>query len=203
MWNARLDDSQAGIKSARINVNLSYEDDTTLMAEIEEKLKSLLMRVKVESEKLSLASNSTFIKLRLWHPVPSLYGIEGEKVEAVTEFLFLGSKITADNDCRHEIKRCVLLVRKVMTNVESILKNKDIMLLNQVLESSYVFSSNHIQIRELDNKQGWAPKNWCFWILVLEKILESPLDCMEIKPVNPKGNPPWNSLKSLMLKLKL
>ena len=75
------------------------------MAEIEEKLKSLLMRVKVESEKLSLASNSTFIKLRLWHPVPSLYGIEGEKVEAVTEFLFLGSKITADNDCSREIKR--------------------------------------------------------------------------------------------------
>ena len=86
-----------------------------------------------------MASNSTYIKLRLWHPAPSLNGIEGGNVEAVTDFLFLGSKITADNDCRHEIKRCVLLVRKVMTNLESVLKTKDIMLLNKVLESKLWF----------------------------------------------------------------
>ena len=107
------------------------------MAEIEEELKSLLMRVKWRVKKM--ASNSTYIKLRLWHLVPSLYGIEGENVEAVTDFLCLGSKITADNDCRHEIKRCVLLVRKVMTNLESVLKTKDIMLLNKVLESKLWF----------------------------------------------------------------
>ena len=138
MWNARLDDSQAGIKITRININLNYEDDTTLMAEIEEELKSLLMRVWKWRVK-KMASNSTYIKLRLWHPAPSLYGIEGGNVEAVTDFLFLGSKITADNDCRHEIKRCVLLVRKVMTNLESVLKTKDIMLLNKVLESKLWF----------------------------------------------------------------
>ena len=107
-----LDEAQTGIKIAGRDINnLRYADDTTLKRESEEELKSLLMTVKEGREKL--ASNSTFRKLRSWHLAPSLHGIEGEKVEAVTGFIFLGSKITLDGDCSHEIKRCLLLGRKV------------------------------------------------------------------------------------------
>ena len=103
---------------------------------------------------------------------------------------FLGSKITADGDCSHEIKRCLLLVRKVMTNLDSMLKSRDIT--NKGLYGqSCVFSSSHIQLWKMDHKEGCAPKNWCFWTVVLQKTLESPLDCKEIKPVNPKGNQSW------------
>ena len=100
---------------------------------------------------------------------------------------FLGSKITADGDCSHEIKRQLLLGRKAMTNIYSVLKRGDITLLTKVLiVNAMIFS--HVLMWELDHKEGWAPKNWCFWIVVLEKTLESPL---EIKPVNPKGNQFW------------
>ena len=111
-------------------------------------------------------------------------------METVTDFIFLGSKITADGDFSHEIKRCLLLGRKAMRNLDSILTSRDIT--NKGPSSqSYGFSSSHLRMWELDHKKGWALKNWCFWSVVLEKILESSLDCKEIKPVNPKGNQSW------------
>ena len=100
---------------------------------------------------------------------------------------FFGSKITADGDCSHEIKRCLLLGRKVMTKLDSTLKSRDITLLTLITG----FSSNHVWMWELDHKESWALKNWCFWTVVLEKTLESPLDFKEIKPFNPKGNQSW------------
>ena len=122
-------------------------------------------------------------------PITS-WQIDGETLEAVTDFIFWGSKISADGDCSHEIKICLLLGRKVMTNLDSILKGRDIA--NKGPSSqSYGFSSSHIWMWELDNKEGWVPKNWCFWTAVLEKTLESPLDCKEIQPVHSKGNQPW------------
>ena len=124
-------------------------------------------------------------------------------METVADFIFLGSKITADGDCSHEIKRCWLLGRKVMTNLDSILKSRDITLPTKVrLVKSYGFSSSHVLMWELDNKEGWVLKNWCFWIVVLEKTLESPLDC-KIKPVHPKGNQSWIVIRRTMLNLKL
>ena len=118
--------------------------------------------------------------------------IDGETVETVTAFIFLGSKITADGDCSHEVKRCLLLGRKAMTNLDSILKSRDITLPKKVhLSQSYGFSSSHIWKWELNYKESWALTNWCFWTVVLEKTLESPLYCEEIKPVNPKGNQSW------------
>ena len=105
-------------------------------------------------------------------------------------FIFLGSKITEDDDYSHELKR--LLGRKAMTNLDSILKSRDITLPTKVCCSqSYGFSSSHVWMWELDHKEGWGPKNWCFWTVVLEKTLESPLDCKEIQPVHPKGNQSW------------
>ena len=132
MQNVGLDESQALIKIARRNINnLRYAVDTTLMAESEEELNSLLMMVKEESEKFGLKLNIQKTKIMLSNP-NTLWEIEGEKVEAVTDFLFLDSKITADGDCSHEIKRCLLLGSKVMTNLESILKSRDITLLTKV-----------------------------------------------------------------------
>ena len=103
---------------------------------------------------------------------------------------FLGSKITAYGDCSHEIKRCLLLGRKDMTNLDSILKSRGIIFPTKVCQSCG-FSSSHVQMWELDHKEGWALKNWCFLIVVLEKTLESLSVCKEIKPVNPKGNQSW------------
>ena len=126
-----LDEAQTGIKIAGRDINnLRYADDTTLKRESEEELKSLLMTVKEGREKL--ASNSTFRKLRSWHLAPSLHGIEGEKVEAVTGFIFLGFKITADSDCNYEIRRCLLLGRKAVRNLDNALKSRDITLLTKV-----------------------------------------------------------------------
>ena len=116
----------------------------------------------------------------------------GETMETVTDFLFLGSKITADGDCSHEIKRHLLLGRKAMTNLDSTLKSRDITLLTKIhLVKAIVFPVSHVWMWELDYKESWTPKNWCFWAMVLEKILESPLDCKEIRPVHPKGNQSW------------
>ena len=112
-------------------------------------------------------------------------------METVTDFIFLGSQITADGDCSHEIKRLLLLGRKAMTNLDSVFKSKDISLPTEVLIVKLWFSSNHLWMWELDHKEGWLPKNWCFRIVVLEKTLESPLDSKEIKLVNPKGNQSW------------
>ena len=104
---------------------------------------------------------------------------------------FGGSKITADGDCSHEIKKHLLLGRKAMTNLDSIIKSRNITLTTKKPSQSFGFSSSHVWMWELDYKESWAPKNWCFWTVVLEKTLESPLDCKEIQPVNPKGNESW------------
>ena len=126
--NAGLDEAQARIKIAGRNINnLRYADDTTLMTESEEKLKSLLMKVKQESEKVGLKLNIQKTKIVAPGPITS-WQIDGETVETVADFIFLGSKITADGDCSHEIKRHLLLGKKVMTNLDSILKSRDITL---------------------------------------------------------------------------
>ena len=131
MRNARLDDSQAGIKIAGRNINLRDANDTTVMAESEEELKSFLMRVKEESEKAGLKLNIQKTKIMATRPITS-WQIEGGKVEAVTDFIFLGCKITVHGDCGHEIKQHFLLGRKVMTNLDSILKSRDITLPTKV-----------------------------------------------------------------------
>ena len=128
-WAGR---TQSGIKIAGRNINnLIYADDTTLMAESEEELKSLLMKVKEESEKVGLKLNIQKTKIRASRPITSCK-IDGETVETMADFIFLGSKITADGDCSHEIKRCLLLGRKVMTNLDSIFKSRDITLPTKV-----------------------------------------------------------------------
>ena len=120
-------------------------------------------------------------------PITS-WQIDGETVETVSDFIFLGSKITADGDCSHEIKRHLLLGRKVMISLDSILKSSDITLPAKLrLVKAMVFPVVMYRC-ESWTKESWVPKNWCFWTVVLEKTLESPLDCKEIQPVNPKGN---------------
>ena len=132
MRNAGLEEVQAGIKRARININnLRYTDDTTLVVESEEELKSFLMKVKEESEKVGLKLNIQKTKNMASGPVAS-WEIDGETVGTVSDFIFWGSKITADGDCSHEIKRCLLHGRKVMTNLDSILKSRDITLPTKV-----------------------------------------------------------------------
>ena len=132
MRNAGLEETQAGIKIAERNINnLRYADDTTLMAENEEELKSLLMKVKVESEKAGLKLNIQKMKIMASGPITS-WEIDGETVETVSDFILGGFKITADSDCSHEIKRCLLLGRKVMTNPDSIFKSRDITLPTKV-----------------------------------------------------------------------
>ena len=132
MRSAGLEEAQAGIKIARRNRNsLRYADDTTLMAESEEELKILLMKVKEESEKVGLKLNIQKTKIMASSPI-TLWEIDGETVQTVANFMFLGSKITADGDCSHEIKRCFLHGRKVMTNLDKILKSRDITLPTKV-----------------------------------------------------------------------
>ena len=148
MRNAGLDEAQAGIKIARRNIsNLRYVDDTTLMAESEEEVKILLMKVKEESEKVGSKLNIQKTKIMASGPVPS-WQIHGETMETVRDFIFWGSKITADGDCSHEIKRCLLLGRKVMTNLDSILKNRDITLSTEVrLVKAMVFPVVSMDVR--------------------------------------------------------
>ena len=132
MRNAGLEEAQAGTKIAGRNINnLRYADDTTLMAESEEELKSLLMKAKEESEKFGLKLNIQKTKIMASGPITS-WEIDGETVETVPDFIFWGSKITVDGDCSHEIKRCLLLGRKVMTNLDSIFKSRDITLSTKV-----------------------------------------------------------------------
>ena len=143
MRDAGPDEAQAGIRIASRNVNnLRYTDDTTLMAESEEKLKSFLMKVEEESENVGLKLNIQKTKIIASGPITS-WQIDGETMETVTDFNFGGSKITADGDCSHEIKRCLLLGRKAMTNLDSILKSRDIT--NKCPSSqSYGFASSHV-----------------------------------------------------------
>ena len=144
------------------------------MSESKEKLKSLLMKVKEEREKAGLKLGIQKRKIMASGPITS-WQIDGETVETVTDFIFLGSKITEDGDCRHEIRKWLFLGRKAMTNVDSILKSRDITLPTKVhLIKAMVFFSSLIWIWELDHKESWAPKNWCFWTVILEKTLESP-----------------------------
>ena len=127
MRNAGLEEAEAGIKISRKNIsNLRYADDTTVMTESEEELKSFLMKVKEESEKVSLKLNIQKTKIMASGPITS-WEIDGETVETVSDFIFVGSKITADGDCSHEIKRCLLFGRKVMSNIDSLLKSRDIL----------------------------------------------------------------------------
>ena len=190
MRNTGLKEAQAGIKIAGRNINnLRYADDTTLMAESEEEFKSFLMKVKVESEKVGLKLNIQKTKIMASGPITS-WQIDRETVETVSDFIFGGSKITADGDCSHEIKRRLLLGRKGMTNLDSILKSRDITLPTKVhLDKAMVFpivmyGCDSWTIKKAECQRTDAFKLW-FWGVW---CLKSPLDCKEIKPVNPKGN---------------
>ena len=149
------------------------------------------MKVKEESEKVGLKLNIQKTKIMASGPITS-WQIYGETVETLTDFIFLGSNVTADGDYSHEIKRCLLLGRKVMTNPDSIIKSRDITLPTKIhLVKGYGFSSSHVWMWELECKENWTLKNWCFWTVVLEKTLESPLDCKEIQAVHSKGDQSW------------
>ena len=143
MRNAGLEEAQAGIKIAKRNINnLRYADDTTLMAERKKELKSLLIKVKEESEKAGLKLNIQKMNIMASSPITS-WQIDGETMETVTDFIFLGSKITANGDCSHEIKRCLLLGRRAMTNLKSILISRDITT-KVCLVKAMLFSSSHV-----------------------------------------------------------
>ena len=168
MRNARLDEAQARIKVVRRNINiLRYAGDTTLTAESEEELKSLLMEAKEESEKAGLKLNIQKIKIMASGPITSQQ-IDGETMETVTDFLFLGSKITADGDCGHEIKRCLLLGRKAMTNLDSILKSRDITLPTKVrLVKAMVFpvvmyGCESWTVKKAEHRRIDAFELWCW-----------------------------------------
>ena len=191
MWNARLDEAQTGIKIAGRNINnLRYADDTTLMAESEEELKSLLIKVKDESEEAGLKLNIQKTKIMASGHITS-WQLDGETMETMTDSIFLGSKISADGDCSHEIKRRLLFGRKPMTNLDIILKSRHYFADKSQSSQGYSFSGSHVWMWELDRKEDWMLKNWCFWTVVLKKTLESPLDCKEIQLVHPKGDQSW------------
>ena len=155
------------------------------MLESKEKLKSLLMRVKEESEKASLKFNIQKTKIKISGPITSRQ-IEGEKVEAVTNFIFLGSEIIVDSDCSHEIKRHLLLGRKIMTNLDNTLKSRDNPLLTKVhIVKAMVFP---VVMYECESWTIRKAEHQRIWTVVLEKTLESLLDCKNIKPITPKGN---------------
>ena len=163
---------------------------TTLKAKIEEELKNFL-KVKEKSEKSGLKLNLQKTKIMASSPIIS-WQIEEEKMESMTDFIFLDSKITANSVYSQEIKRCLFLGRKVVTNLDSILQSRDITLFNKGPSSQgYGFSSSHVWMWELDYKESWALKNWCFWTVVLEKTFESSLDCEEIQPVHPERDQSW------------
>ena len=155
-----------------------------------EELKSLFMRMKEESEKADLKLNIQNMKIMASGPITS-WQIDGEKVERVAYFLFLGSKITVDDDCRHEIKTCLLPRRKLDKPRQCIKRQRHHLTDKGPSCQSYGFSSSHVWMWKLDHKEGWAMKNWCFQTMVLEKTLESPLDSKEIKPVDSKWNQFW------------
>ena len=168
MGNSRLEETQAGIKIAGRNINnLRYADHTTLMAEHEEELKSLLMKVKKESEKVGLKLNIQKTKIMASGPITS-WQIDGETVETVSDFIFLGSKITADGDCSHEIKRHLLLGKKIMTNLDSILKSTDITLPTKIcLVKAMVFAvvmygCESWTIKKAEHRRIDAFELWCW-----------------------------------------
>ena len=183
MRNARLEEAQAGIKIARRNIsNLRYGDDTTLIAESEEELKSLLMKVKEESAKSGLKLNIQKTKIKASGPITS-WQIDGETVETVRDFIFLGSKVTADGDYSHEIKRRLLLGRKVATNLDSILKSRDIILSTKVrLVKAMVFPV-----------VTYGCESWTIKKAAAAKSLQSCLTLCDPIDSSPPGSPPWDS----------
>ena len=187
MRNAGLEEAQAGIKIAGRNINnLRFADDTTLMAESEQELKSLLMKVKEESERVGLKLNIQKTKIMASGSITS-WQIDGETMETMADFIFLSSKITVDGDCSHEIKRGLLLGRKVMTNLDSIFKSRDITLPIKVrLVKTMVFpvimyGCESWTIKKAEQRRIDAFELWCW-----RRLLRGPLDCKEIQPVNPK-----------------
>ena len=187
MRNAGLEEAETGIKVAGRNINnLRYADDTTLMAESEEELKSFLMKVKEESEKVGLKLNIQKTEIMASGSITS-WETDGETVETVSDFIFLGSKITVDGDCSHEIKRCLLLGRKVMTNLDSILKSRDITLPTKVrLVKAMVFpvvmyGYESWTIKKAEHRRTDAFKLWCW-----RRLLRIPWT--ERRSIDPKGN---------------
>ena len=204
MRNAGLEEAQAGIKIARRNINnLRYADDTTLMAESEEELKSLLMKVKEESEKVGLKLNIQKTKIMASGPITS-WEIDGETVETVSDFIFGGSKITADGDCSHEIKRRLLLGRKVMTNLDSIFKSRDITLPTKVrLVKAMVFpvvmyGCESWTVKKAECRRIDAFELWCW-----RRLLRVPWTARRSNQSILKEISPGISLEGMMLKLKL
>ena len=204
MRNDGLDEAQAGIKIAERNINnLRYADDTTLMAESEEELKSLLMKVKDESEKVGLKLNIQKMKVMASGLITS-WEIDGETVETVADFIFGGSKITADGDCSHEIKRCLLFRRKVMTDIDSILKSRDITLPKKVhLVKAMVFpvvinGCESWTIKKAEHRKIDAFELWCW-----KRLLRVPWTARRSNQSILKQISPGCSLEGMMLKLKL
>ena len=204
MRNAGLDEAQAGIKIARRNINkLRYTDDNTLMAESEEELKSLLMKMKEESEIVCLKLNIQKTKITASSPITS-WQIDGETMETVTEFLFLGSKITADDDCSHEIKKCLVLGRKAMSNLDSILKSRDITLPTKVcLVKAMVFPVVMYGCESWTIKKSGCQRIEVFELWCWRRLLRVPWAAKKSNQSILKETNPEYSLEGLMLKLKL
>ena len=191
MWNTKLDEAQAGIQIASRNIsNLRYADDTTLMVESKEQLKSLLMKVKEESEKVGLKLNILKTKIMASGPITS-WQTDGGTMETVTDFIFWGFKSLQIMTAATKLKDAYSLEEKLWPTRQHIKKQRHYFVNKGPSSQDYGFSSSHVWMWELDYKESWVPKNSCFWTVVLEKSLESPLDCKEIKPVNPKGNQAW------------
>ena len=148
------------------------------------------MKVKEESEKAGLKLNIQKTKIMASSSITS-WQIDGEPIETATDFIFLGYMITADGDSSHEIKMLAPWNKSYDQPRQHIKKQRHYFANKAPSSQSYSFSSSHIWMWELDHKEGWVPKNWCFWIVLLEKTLQSPLDCKEIQPVHPKGNQSW------------
>ena len=161
------------------------------MAESEEELKALLMKVKEESEKVGLKLNIQKTKIMASGPITS-WEIDGETEEIVSDFIFLGSKITADDDCSHEIKRLTPWKENYDQPRQHIEEQRHHFVNKGPSSQGYGFSSGRIWMWELDYKESWTLKNWCIWTVVLEKTLESLLDFKEIQPVHSKGDQPWD-----------
>ena len=204
MRKAGLEETQAGIKIAGRNINiLRFADDTTLMGESEEELKSLLMKVKVESEKVGLQLNIQKTKIMASSPITS-WEIYGERVETVTDFIFLSSKITADGDCSHEIKRRLLLGGKAMTNLDTILKSRDITLptkcclVKPMVFPMFVYGCESWTIKKADHQRIDAFELWCW-----RRLLRVPWTARRSNQSILKEISPEYSLEELTLKLKL
>ena len=204
MRNSGLEEAQAGIKTAGKNINnLRYADDTTIMAESEEELKSFLMKVKEESENVGLKLNIRKTKITASDPITS-WQIDGESVETVADFIFLGSKITADGDYSHEIKRCLLLGRRAMTNLDSILKSRDITLPTKVcLVKAVVFTVVMYGCESWTIKKAECRRIDTFELWCWRRLLRVPWTARRSNQSILKEISPEYSLEGLMLKLKL